>query len=172
MNSDYDEMLVPNHTGAQDPPGVSWVEWWDVLQPYVKSWQVFTCPSNMGGISVYGATSLITYGKRGCSDSLLNGEDSNTFWWGSLAQLPSPAETIEFADWSHGNGHRLCPHWHQGMQYAGYPHVYLHNDGCNYAFYDGHVKWMRYEQTYTGGNMWLRQKTGAQPPTGPPAWPW
>jgi len=171
---DYDEWVVPNHTGAQEPPTVSWVEWWDITEPYVKNWQIYRCPSNGGGIGVWSATGTqtITYGKRGCGDDVLSGEGSNTFWWGTIGQFQAPAETIIFADWSHGNGHRLCPHWHAGFTYVGYPHAFLHNDGANYAFMDGHVKWMKYSATYGGVNLWLRDKTGAQPATGPPAWPW
>ena len=168
--SDYDEWLVPNHTGAQIDVGggvFRWHEWWILLQPYVKNYQMFACPSS--SINIWNG---VNYGKRGCSDNVLSGEESSGFWWGKVADVRAPAETIEFADWGRGNGHRLCPHWHAGGTYVGYPHAYIHNDGANYAFYDGHVKWMKYQQTYTGGNLWLRNKTGAQPATGEPAWPW
>jgi len=163
---DYDEWVVPNHTGAQ--VAGRWHEWWTNIEPYTKNWQLLRCPSNLS-INIYNG---VNYGKRGCSDNYLSGENSSLFWWGALAQFPAPAETIWLADWGRGNGHRLCPHWHQPAQYEGYPQIYCHNDGTNYAFLDGHVKWYKYESTYTGVNLWLVTKTGAQPPTGPPAWPW
>ena len=168
---DYDEQLVPNHTGAQDPPGVSWVEWWDITEPYIKNWQIFICPSQGSRIGAYG-TLGISYAKRGCSDNVLSGENSSAFWWGMMAMVQAPAETIVLADWGTGNGHRLCPHWHQGGTYVGYVHPLVHNDGTNYAFMDGHAKWMKYEQTYAGVNLWLRDKTGAKPATAPPPWVW
>jgi prepilin-type N-terminal cleavage/methylation domain-containing protein/prepilin-type processing-associated H-X9-DG protein len=173
-SQDYDERLVPNHTGAQVPPGVSWVEWWDLLEPYLKNWQLLVCPSLGPKIGFWTATGTqyTSYGKRGCGDSYLNGENSSAFWWGMMAEFKEPAETIWFGDWSHGNGHRMCPHWHQGATYVGYPHIFAHNEGTNYGFLDGHVKWLKYDATYTGRNLWLQTKTGAQPPTGPPAWPW
>lgn len=173
-SQDYDEWVVPNHTGAQVPAGVSWVEWWDVTEPYTKNWQLLICPSlgNKIGFWTPEGTRYLSYGKRGCGDSYLSGENSSSFWWGMMAQFPAPAETIWFADWNHGNGHRLCPHWHQPGQYRGYPHILAHNDGTNYAFLDGHVKWLKYQSTYTGVNLWLRDKTGAQPTMPEPSWPW
>ena len=164
-SQDYDEQLVANHTSAQ--VAGRWHEWWTNLQPYTKNWQVFRCPSNP--VNIYNG---VNYGKRGCSDNVLSGEDSSTYWWGMMAQFDRPAECIWFADWGRGNGHRLCPHWHVGGTYVGYVHPQIHNGGTNYGFMDGHAKWMKYEQTYAGVNLWLRKKTGAKPATGPPAWPW
>ena len=162
---DYDGRFPYNHASVQ--VAGRWLEWWTVLQPYIKNWQAFTCPSN--SINIYNG---VNYGKRGCGDSILSGEGSYEFWSGSIQLLSAPSETIAFADWGRGNGHRLCPHWHVGRTYVGYPHPEIHNDGTNYAFYDGHVKWLKYESTYAGINMWLYSKTGAKPSTGPPAWPW
>jgi len=163
---DYDGRGSVNHCGVQ--VNGRWWEWWSALQPYTKNWNVFRCPSS--SINIYNG---VNYGKRGCGDSPLSGENSNAMWYGDIVGLPAPAETIQFADWGTGNGHRLCPHWHQGATYVGYPHAYLHNDGSNYAFYDGHVKWMKYSSTFSASsNLWLYNKTGAVPTTGVPAWPW
>jgi prepilin-type N-terminal cleavage/methylation domain-containing protein/prepilin-type processing-associated H-X9-DG protein len=171
---DYDERMIFNHTGAN--VGGRWHEWWTNLQPYCKNWQLFKCPSS--SVNIYNG---VNYGKRGCGDNILSGELSRHFWGGDqgiLAEFQAPAETIWFADWGGGqgppspNGHRLCPHWHVGRTYVGYVHPLLHNDGTNYGMMDGHVKWLKYESTYSGVNMWLKQKTGAKPATGPPPWPW
>jgi len=163
---DYDGRGTVNHLGVQVDG--RWLEWWTVLNPYVKNWQVFRCPSS--SINIYNG---VNYGKRGCGDNLLSGENSSLFWSGDIVGLQEPAQTIQFADWGTGNGHRLCPHWHAGSTYAGYPHAELHNGGCNYAFYDGHVKWLKYSATFSSSmNMWLYTKTGAVPSTGVPAWPW
>jgi len=163
---DYDERGPMNHMAAQS--GGRWVEWWTVLQPYIKNWQVFSCPSNTT-VNIYNG---VNYGKHGCSDSVLAGEQSSDFWYGRVQFLKAPAETIAFADWGRGNGHRLCPHWHQGHTYVGYVHPEIHNGGTNYAFFDGHAKWLRYESTFSGVNLWLYTKTGAKPTTSVPAWPW
>jgi len=165
---DYDEKWPWNHQPTK--VNNAWIAWWSVLQPYIKNWNVFTCPSSSINIQ-YG----VNYGKRGCADSVLAGERSWDFWSGNVTDMQQPAETIAFGDWGRGNGHRLCPHWHSGAPSGawGYPHIQIHNDGTNYTFYDGHVKWMKYESTYAGVNLWLYDHTGnAKPSTGPPAWPW
>jgi prepilin-type processing-associated H-X9-DG protein len=127
------------------------------------------CPSNSGSR----IAGLSNYGKRGCGDSFLNGEQSSDFWHGKKMGIEQPSGTIAFADWYGGNSDRLCPHWHAGRTYVGYVHAEIHNNGCNYSFYDGHVEWMRYENTFGNGkNLWLYTKTGAQPGTAVPNWPW
>jgi prepilin-type N-terminal cleavage/methylation domain-containing protein/prepilin-type processing-associated H-X9-DG protein len=171
---DYDEQLPMNHSGAQGNwagTGVRWFEWWFAINPYTKNMQVLNCPSNP--VNIFQG---IDYGKRGCGDNILPGEASSNFWNGITVTLQEPAETILAAEWGGGtngrNGHRLCPHWHAGMTYVGYVHPELHNDGSDYVFYDGHVKWMKYDQTYASKNLWQYDQKWQKPATGPPAWPW
>ena len=170
---DYDEKVPANHTGVQGNwlgTGNRWYEWWFAVHPYIKNWQVFACPSS--ALSIFNG---VNYAKRGCGDSPLGTavENSNSgFWWGNIVDLQEPAETILIADWGRGNGHRLCPHWHYGGQYVGYPAVMLHNEGCNYNFYDGHVKWLKYEATFGGRNYWNFAQKDVKPTTPVPAWPW
>lgn len=145
-----------------------WYEWWSMLVDYAGGWEVFRCPSNTG-INIYHG---VNYGKRGCGDSVLDGEESQSFWNGAIGALESPSDTIAFADWGTGNGHRLCPHWHRGRTYVGYPYPQLHGNGCNYAFYDGHVQWRVYTDTYSTVNLWLYRKTGEKPTINVPPWKW
>jgi prepilin-type N-terminal cleavage/methylation domain-containing protein/prepilin-type processing-associated H-X9-DG protein len=182
---DYDEWIVANHAPYQITIGTTtrWAEWWYLVQPYVKNWGLFACPSlRSGGFNVTDPTTgvnnlKVTYGKRGCGDNVLPGEGSSTLWNGTLADVKEPADTILLADWSRGSGastnsHRLCPHWHQGRQYVGYVHAMAH-EGSNYVFHDGHVKFMRYEQTLRPKNLWkLDQKTANDAIPAIPAWPW
>ena len=42
---DYDEKYPPGRTEEPDPPA-SWTAWANLVQPYVKSRQIFQCPSN------------------------------------------------------------------------------------------------------------------------------
>jgi prepilin-type processing-associated H-X9-DG protein/prepilin-type N-terminal cleavage/methylation domain-containing protein len=163
---DYQDTLPQNHTAAG---GSLRRYWYRVMQPYFVDWNVMKCPSNTG--SRIGGVS--NYGKRGCTDNILSGEQSSDFWNGKKMGVEQPSGTISFADWGRGNGDRLCPHWHAGVTYVGYVHPEIHNNGCNYAFYDGHVEWMRYENTFGNGkNLWLYTKTGAQPTSAVPNWPW
>jgi prepilin-type N-terminal cleavage/methylation domain-containing protein/prepilin-type processing-associated H-X9-DG protein len=163
---DHGERLPPNHTSDS---GALRRYWYQLMQPYFVDWAVMRCPSNTG--SMIGGVSH--YGKRGCGDSPLSGEQSSDFWNGMKMNVQQPSGTIAFADWGRGNSDRLCPHWHAGNTYVGYVHADIHSSGTNYAFYDGHVEWMRYENTFGGTkNLWLYTKTGAQPGTAVPPWPW
>jgi prepilin-type processing-associated H-X9-DG protein/prepilin-type N-terminal cleavage/methylation domain-containing protein len=164
---DNEDWFPANHATYKHTDG-NWYAWWYALQPYFVDWNAMKCPSS--SISIYKG---LNYGKRGCGDNVLSGEQSSDFWAGKKMGVEQASGTISFADWGRGNGHRLCPHWHAGKSYIGYVHAELHNGGCNYAFYDGHVEWMRYENTFGGGkNLWLYKKTGAQPGSAVPNWPW
>lgn len=167
-SNDYQEVFPANHASNRAPDG-NWFAWWYALEPYFVDWNVMKCPSSTG-INIYKG---LTYGKRGCGDNLLSGEQSSDFWSGKRIGMQEPSGTIAFGDWGRGNGHRMCPHWHAGSSYVGYPHAELHNSGCNWSFYDGHVEWMRYANTFGGTkNLWLFSKTGAQPGSSIPPWPW
>lgn len=177
---DYDEYIVPNHAPYQMVVNgtTRWAEWWYLTQPYIKNFGIFTCPSQRnGGLSVQtpggGPNTRVTYGKRGCGDNILPGEGSSSLWSGTLAEIKEPSDTIAVGDWGRGNGHRLCPHWHRGRTYVGYPQPVLHNEGTNYVFHDGHAKYLKYTQTLRPKNLWkldLKTNNDALPPV--PAWPW
>jgi prepilin-type N-terminal cleavage/methylation domain-containing protein/prepilin-type processing-associated H-X9-DG protein len=176
---DYDEMGPPNHApytivvnGA-----TRWAEWWYLVNPYTKNFGVFTCPSSAVNFWVQdpagGPNIRMTYGKRGCSDDVFSGEGSSSLWNGLLTQIQEPAQTIAVGEWGYGNGHRLCPHYHAGRTYVGYPNPNIHMEGGNYAFWDGHVKWMKYEQTLRPVNLWkMTSKTAADAIPGVPNWTW
>ena len=165
---DSQDMYPANHNSNRAPDG-NWFAWWYALEPYFVDWKVMQCPSSTG-VNIFKG---LTYGKRGCGDNILTGEQSSDFWAGKRMGVQQPSATISFSDWGRGNGHRTCPHWHMGSTYVGYPNAPLHNSGCNWGFYDGHVEWLRYENTFGGGkNLWLYTKSGAQPTTTVPVWPW
>ncbi len=124
---DWDEAtMIANHTTGYS--------WYLPLQPYVKSDQVFRCPS----MTNRGTTTTRT-------DYLVNGVFGHGI---SLAAFQTPAEQIMFAE-------RLGTvdeeDYHVFYNTAEFEldalDVKRHFDGSNYAFADGHVKWMRWEQT-------------------------
>lgn len=183
---DYDEWVVPNHTGARVRIRncTRWHEWWDLTQPYIKNYQTLLCPSatTQTSFSICGGI-RVSLNKRGCGDNVLPGEGSSAFWWGNIAAFPEPAETIFAGEWGGGvnpdmgpngvrNGHRLCPHWHRGRTWVGLVHPAMHNGGSNYIFMDGHVKWMRYMSTIRPKNLWQKDDKNRFPiqplPTYPP----
>ncbi len=140
---DYDEKLVGYST--QGPPGV-WHNVWEMLNPYVKSYQVWYCPSTKATVMGTGANVQHTI------------IDLN---WGaaavSLAQLTAPADRLLFMDAQNGpvaggvegtDGNQLV--WCVGS-HPGYPPSWnavfqngissRHNGGANGVFADGHAKW-------------------------------
>jgi prepilin-type N-terminal cleavage/methylation domain-containing protein/prepilin-type processing-associated H-X9-DG protein len=137
---DYDEIYPLEY----NVPG-NWPLWEDELQPYIKNWQIFHCPS-YNTTNVYGAYGWNWY--MCCTP------------YGTLAmaQVTSPADTI-------CNGDRIGGNWHMEAWFdaplAGDPAMPdpRHNDGTNFNFFDGHAKWMKLDQTgYPGGptvNMWM-----------------
>ncbi len=139
---DYDEMLPTryynNGTGYQ---------WSNVVLPYVKNWDIFTCPSTK-------AYSI------GWAQGYLD--------WRPLAQIQSPSETVMACDVGMVNNSAggVGYDWHLNTpatfgnpptppadeingiplaadaQYTGRPRP-IHNGGCNIVFCDGHAKWMK-----------------------------
>ena len=101
---DYDEKMILHN--PQDPAGEPDRRWVDIIQPYVKSYQMFDCPSNAGakatpntGISSYGGnvtnylndqavqgqvpTPSFSIPDRGISVSLSQlGSAATTYWVG------------------------------------------------------------------------------------------
>ncbi|MGC9319618.1 MAG: DUF1559 domain-containing protein [Armatimonadota bacterium] len=179
---DYDERTPGAYgnssrdTGFNLPPGPvtgrggtrSWWLWPDFVYPYVKNTQLFVCPS--GGVSSYGdyaANNDAMYGSHSAPGT-------------NLADMTQPASTILLYDAAVGpiscgrpHGYRLDGDGPRPWCY-GYPAVneleFLpdnpyaqdrsrHNNGCNYAFADGHVKWLGNTVTYcpqaTASPAWL-----------------
>ena len=108
---DYDETLPRCYYGTsvaiQDP------KWMDVVQPYVKSTQLFTCPSDSGANAqyIFPPTARDTTNRRYGSYGYMNGyfgvgtlttvgESTNV----SLARLAQPTETIMVTDCIGGTG--------------------------------------------------------------------
>ncbi|MDD3925174.1 MAG: prepilin-type N-terminal cleavage/methylation domain-containing protein [bacterium] len=139
--SDWDEQFVSC---------TSTYRWYTPLQSYVNNAQVFHCPSmsNDEGGNAY-------------TDYVINGLFAHGV---SQTDFHNPSGTIMIAEREAG-----CPHdgyhpwpsassqnWDSLSAYlSGSGSNWLldhvaeerHNGGCNYGFADGHVKWMRWEET-------------------------
>lgn len=116
--------------------------WRFPLQPYVKNWQIFICPSNApGGGDMSNPNTTQGTGAYGYNDQL-----------GPVAGIQEsvikyPSQLAAFSD---------CYHWGMRngwtMAYASccqnptclatYLYKARHNEGSNVAFADGHAKWM------------------------------
>lgn len=163
---DYDEHVPPisinDPADAKNPYG-----WADAVQPYLKSTQIFQCPSEEWGTRYNNDPSH--YGS-GYTDYWMNNMTSKTNAQGSggksLAEFAFPSQTVMLGDgggtWSNGasyysyakynsNGRSLSAA--RGSCTGTPPAPYLaqvaeggserHLDGTNFAFADGHVKWIK-----------------------------
>ncbi len=122
------------------------VSWMDIVQPYLKSLQIYTCPNAQD--KDYGS-----YGYSGC----LNSMRSNQYATGSyptvsaindpmsLAQVQRPSEIIMLMDWNYAYNNLAGPNWEGVWTQPSSSHkaaLAPHLDGTNLAFADGHVKWL------------------------------
>ncbi|MBI5833838.1 MAG: DUF1559 domain-containing protein [Armatimonadetes bacterium] len=148
---DYDETLCPyslsGGSGAGGtPPNVAF-PWNQLIQPYIKSVQVFKCPSSTNAQSVGYNFPLGSNGR-------------------ALSNIPLPTQTPMFADVYGSNTATQCcafiiptaaMPWCDGRVLANVNDMYAgwggntagcvaserHMEACNIGFVDGHVKTMK-----------------------------
>lgn len=155
-SQDYDEVLVPclQVASTSDPAGTYVIDkcgnprrfWTHMLEPYIKSDQIFLCPS--GQITVGSADAPA----GGCTIFVPRSYNLNgtlTLCCGAqgvvkLAAVTKPAETFIMAD---SGVHRVFgPSFGvlNDTDHPGFPWVKnRHNDGANVLWVDGHVKWVK-----------------------------
>jgi prepilin-type N-terminal cleavage/methylation domain-containing protein/prepilin-type processing-associated H-X9-DG protein len=129
---DYDELYPRAAEGGPNVAGA----WGNQLQPYLKSTQIFVCPSDSAGAN--GSTS---YGYN------RNLDQKNESQMNNSAVIVLNYEQAASLGTTAGNTTLTAV----GTTGA----VTRHLDGANYSFVDGHVKWLRPEKvkdTATDGN--------------------
>ena len=166
---DYDEKfplaIVSTSTASPLPAGET-AGWADAIQPYVKSLQVYQCPSetneaNNGNTTADGYTDYFY-------NSMLSSNGSNNNVSVSVAALNASSLTIALGDGINGTARyrangcnfggsaSLSVPSNSNCSSTGFasingltanatdrrPHV-LHLEGANYGFADGHVKWYK-----------------------------
>lgn len=167
---DYDEMLPGNQTTApntaQGDAGLATVSaigfmdtdptkvgrnWGRDIQPYIKNTQIYVCPNSVphSSYSTGSAYAETTDPKGSNMSYLLNGITSSR----PLAVIPAPADIIflvEYAYKSRASQVRPCPLSAASPNiYYQFNHPfyhYMHSQGGNLAFCDGHAKWRRKTQ--------------------------
>lgn len=154
---DYDERNLNLHFGSfggvdftvPDDSGTTALSWRSMIEPYTKNWNLHVCPS---GTSIINPASRDPNGNWHPALRGNYGWNMTRFGDGrpdnrSMADFPVPAETIMLGEVACGrtcveggccgdtnnyNPNEIYEMWHK-----------RHNDGGNFAFYDGHVKWLK-----------------------------
>ena len=172
---DYDEKLpniLRDGASASNKFVSDYTAWAEMIQPYVKSTQLFVCPSNSyanspspsaqpnGAVTMnYGAASLFTASNVTLSALAAYNTPPTT-----LAEFTNTAETFmigEVANTATVAGYQISPLAAPGV--GGRVHGTLHFDGVNWLYADGHVKFIRTDQADATVNgipnyYWLRVK--------------
>jgi len=165
---DYDEMYPfsrrtfdADDTGWGVSTGQSLIYWFRVLQPYVKSEQLFYCPN--GSLSApsnpwygnYGLNYLISPEETGTPARMSSIASPANIYWAfdaGMWQLQSSyltASEVKFGRYIPGVGELRGINSSQCGTY--YPEDCMrgrHFDGVNVAFADGHVKWLKTSVMY------------------------
>jgi len=162
---DYDEKMPRTRFSATLVTPTNPYGWADMLQPYLKSTQIFQCPSETNSantsVGLNGSAPSVT--APGYSDYFMNAAAFNQ----SDAAFASPSLTVLLGDSMSGNSYNN----YDGCSFSYADQSYLatgsacataqsyttnetnlagtdgsagrHLDGANYAFADGHVKWLK-----------------------------
>ena len=184
-SQDYDEKFTrawygPNGYEASDP-GAGKYKWMDAIQPYIKSTQLFTCPSTPNGLSAGATGQFVPYDKLGTAgypgapnEQNYGSYAINASYYGvgdlkgpandlSLAAVNEPTTTIWAGDgngsyqvdWDNGNPAIFkigsIPAIGQGSLQDG-SIVERHLETCNVLFVDGHVKSQKMNSLAALGN--------------------
>jgi len=159
---DYDERIP--QSGGYAAPSTLYTqnrEWYFSCEPYMKSRQIWDCPSaanggfNSGGVWSYNDAGVPAAFQRFVVEYSRNIRMSNQ----PLALILEPAVTVLATEGSNNYMRWHCPNtsastacYKNGTNLTNYGWTNLrHNDGANYNFVDGHVKWAKITGPGTGG---------------------
>ncbi|MDF2439531.1 MAG: hypothetical protein JWN98_515 [Abditibacteriota bacterium] len=153
--------------------------WRSVVQPYIKSTQLFSCPSNpQNTLATYDPEFNRSYAGNWAYDLLApTGVDRGVFNQSvprALAGIQSPSQLISVCEitnvpWVAFNVDRASPAYSDagkgGISTTSYGQRLFtgHLGTSNYLFADGHVKSMRPMQTIRGTNLWYYDNSAFGP---------
>lgn len=152
---DYDDVLPANYN--YNPPSINLMWWDDMIQPYVKNYQILICPSDQPSTYTWqrpawpGVPNPLVYSYSANSNG--GGGTRPMGGWGggcSMAVIQSVADTILIAE---SNDIELNTYTTEVDAWAPDSIGTIdkrHNDGCNWLFADGHVKFLKKSER----NMW------------------
>lgn len=159
---DYDEKL-PGVRKANAPTAY----WGMLIQPYVKSTQVFICPngaphsSTTGEYSSYGYNYILGIDATTVSLAAVANSAETVMIGDSWAHLPAPNDQLGYAILYSPNSSNLSsyPSWWKKVQGSGPGWIgtltQQHFNGANVVYVDGHVKWSQLPGPLTNDNaLW------------------
>ena len=132
---DYDE-VTGSYVVAAPNSVTTQYSWIDLLMPYVNNTQLFECPSADNGYRSGGVGALGSYGAN-ISDTGTPGKTGQgyLYCYRKIASFKVPSETAIFA---YTGGNHYWRYSGGTIQAMGF----LHNEGANVAYLDGHSKWI------------------------------
>lgn len=168
---DYDEMYPLAATGAY---GTVRTYYFQTLSPYMKSKQIWKCPSNSYSYSKIfhrGGCTMTPDGVFAVGDPMCYVWNYALGWDGgpavSMGQVVSPAAVFMLWDGAAGdvdggapgtglgNSYKRVANWGTSVDQP------LHNDGDNYVYVDGHAKFhSRNSVPYSGDNRFSPTNPG------------
>jgi len=137
---DYDERF-PQHWGYYWSGGSAAFPWSLAILPYVKSNQLFFCPSDANAShnsSNSVSTGNVSYGYNYAFLAMSGSYPVVPSSLNLLSSIKYPSETLLLGD-TGLNAVGYVIHWSTST----YLPRDVHLEGCNFAFVDGHVKWMK-----------------------------
>ncbi|MFN3652146.1 MAG: DUF1559 domain-containing protein [Armatimonadota bacterium] len=153
---DYDEQLP---LAAYATADFDFRTWHELLDPYARNVEIWRCPSSSVKKTDQNGRPTTHFGYNVRYLTNINADFSNAAGHSavSLAAIQSPTETVLFADarasiangWCGDDGKFMLPPSLADAHCWGRPHA-LHSEGANVMWVDGHVKWHRPGQFYTG----------------------
>ena len=164
-SQDYDEqMVLIRQNGNCSAP------WGELVQPYLKSKQIFDCPSNSTATIVscsdpnarvftdyqangarYSSAVSGGFGYDRPMDLVKWNDATNTVAPTSLASIVEPSRAIQVAEYKGIGNHANI---NSTSSTNGMLDLTNHLGTSNYLFADGHAKSMKPTSTISGGNLW------------------
>jgi prepilin-type N-terminal cleavage/methylation domain-containing protein/prepilin-type processing-associated H-X9-DG protein len=145
---DYDERYPLHYVNL----GGGAIRWRQIIQPYVKSTQLFKCPSNTSALMDGAVGSFPTVSTDYHMNAKFVPDDPIAM---ALASINSPATRIIVTEGVSADSRAMFNNWSNTGSTTARDELFSgHLSTANFLFADGHVKSMRPVRTGTPVNLW------------------